>query len=171
MIDRKGNYLLRDPTASQTGALAKSRCHDDIRVARYDGCGCTGIQTSRPGSMDDRCRCISTPIPRETIADPFVRVCDDRDASSGEQRCLWVQVGLVFSQTHFSTLFVLGDRQARPSTMWYACARSSDCHFLVCVSTHKKSKAKWPHVHLIESGTRCNTSWVLVSNASTHSRQ
>ena len=75
------------------------------------------------------------------------------------------KVGLAVSQTHFSTAFVLGGRQANPSTMWHAGARPSDRYFLVCINTHKKSKVKWPYVHIIGGDTGLKARLVLVSTA------
>ena len=38
--------------------------------------------------------------------------------------------------------WVVGGRQASPSTMWHAGTRPSGRHFLVRISTHKKSKVQ-----------------------------
>ena len=140
------------------------RCYDDIRVARNDSCGHAAVQVSRPGSTYDPCRCLLTPNLARTQRRPLFVCALNRNATCGEQRCLWVQVGLAVSQTHFGTAFVPGGRQARPSTMWHACARPPDRYFLVCISTHKESKVKWPYAHVIGGGTRPNTGLVLAGN-------
>ena len=102
--------------------------------------------------------------PREITADPLFVCALNRNATDDEQRCLWVQVGLAVSQTHFGTAFVLGGRQARPSTTWHACARLPDRYFLVCISTHKESKVKWPYAHVTGGGTQPNTGLVHAGN-------
>ena len=122
--------------ALRTGALAVCRCHDDIRVARNDSCGHAGIQISRPGSTHDPCWCLLTPNFARSQRIPLFVCALNRNATGGEQRCLWVQVGLAVSQTHFGTAFVLGGRQVSPSTMWHACVRPSDRYLLVYKHTH-----------------------------------
>ena len=56
----------------------RQRCCDVTSVAHSDCCVCAGMQISRPGSTHDPCRCLLTPNPRETTANPLFLLALDR---------------------------------------------------------------------------------------------
>ena len=71
LIGPSGNSLLWVHPSPRTGAPVMLRCHHDTSVAHSDCCVCAGMQISRPGSTHDPCRCLLTPNPRETTANPL----------------------------------------------------------------------------------------------------
>jgi hypothetical protein len=117
LIGRKPNTQLNLP---QPSAQVRSQCADvtttswGLVVISCDWCRCAGIQISRPGSTYDPCRCLLTPNLARSQRTPLFVCALNRNTTDGEQRCLWVQVGLAVSQTHFGTAIVPGGRQSRP---------------------------------------------------------
>jgi hypothetical protein len=97
-IGRKSNSQLNLP---QPSAQVQSQCADVTTTSWWLVMIGIGLQVYR--SRDQGRRTTHAGVSARSQRTPLLVCALNRNATDGEQRCLWVQVGLAVSQTHFGT--------------------------------------------------------------------